>query len=446
MSALPATFPQPLDVREGSGIASAFRVEARKLAAQLSTRLLVLVCLLGPFAFALVLRVQSGTPADSLFGVWVHASGFAIPFVVLGFAGSWGLPLIAGVLCGDMFSAEDRHGTWKTILTRSLTRRELFAGKLAAAGLFSLALLALAAISSLLAGVILVGTQPLVDLGGVLMSPARCLALVLASWVTCVLPMLAYTSLALLFSALSRNGIVGVLGPILVALATQLLDLIGRGVIVHMLLIGSAFDAWHGLLTPHVFLGPLLVSSVVSLVWIAAAVILAARRVVGDDALGPAEGTERRGWLGPLRGVAVAGVTLAVLALVSNVGPVGVTASRLHVTVGAEFNRLALLQERILGRQVPAGAQLALRPFCNKRAAAPRGPGDWSCTINVYLPQPGRVPYQQADVDYDVSVQSNGCYKAETPPTFIGQQTMANADGRQVVNPLFVVYGCFNIL
>ena len=51
---------------------------------------------------------------------------------------------------------------------------------------------------------------------------------------------------------------------------TQLLDLIGKGVIVHELLIGSAFDGWHGLFTSHPFFGQVLVGSLVSLIWIAA--------------------------------------------------------------------------------------------------------------------------------------------------------------------------------
>ena len=57
-----------------------------------------------------------------------------------------------------------------------------------------------------------------------------------------------------------------------------------------------------------------------------------------------------------------------------------------------------------------------------------------------------RQPFNQTPVTYDVSLQSNGCYKAESPPSFVGQQTMKDADGNQVVNPLFVIYGCFNPL
>jgi hypothetical protein len=66
--------------------------------------------------------------------------------------------------------------------------------------------------------------------------------------------------------------------------------------------------------------------------------------------------------------------------------------------------------------------------------------------VYVYLPQAKAVPYQLTSVEYDVSVQYNGCYKAQSPPAFLGGPTMVAAGGRNVTNPLFIVYGCFNIL
>ncbi len=430
---------------QNGGIWSVYRAERRKLTAQLATRLLTLVCFVAPFAFATLLRVQSGTPADALFGVWVHSSGFAISLVVLGFAGSWGFPLLAGVLAGDIFSAEDRYGTWKTVLTRSRTRQEMFAGKLLAAMTFALGLVALTELSSLLAGLLLVGGQPLLGLGGALISPGRCLALVLVSWLTCVLPVLAYTSLAVLFSVATRNGIVGVLGPILVALATQLLNLIGRGVWIHLLLIGSAFDGWHGLVTTHPFYGPLLVSSVVSLLWILVCVSAAWLSLRRRDFVGTPV-PRRPGWITALRVVTASMVVIALLALASNLGPVGVTAARLRASITPEFSNITLLQQSLFGRTVPPGARLDVVPSCRRHGSPSEGPGDWGCLLDLYIPEPGRVAFVQTPVTYDVSIQSNGCYKAESPPAFVGQQTIRDAQGNTVVNPLYVVYGCFNTL
>ncbi len=426
-------------------VRNAYETELHKLMAQLTTRILVLVCAIGPLAFAAILKVQTGTPSDALFGVWVHSSGFAISLVILGFAGSWGFPIVAGVLAGDLFSSEDRHGTWKTILTRSCTREDVFAGKLLAVGTFAVGLMLILATMSLVAGVALVGPHALVNLSGALASPGRMLALTIVSWLTCILPLLAYTSLAILFSVATRNGILGVLGPLLVALATQLLDLIGKGVIVHELLIGSAFDGWHGLFTSHPFFGQVLVGSLVSLIWIAACLAASWRIMRRRDFL---TGVSGRGpsWTAPIKVVAVSTAGIAVLALGCSVGPTGVTAYRVAYAIGREFNNVTLLQQQLIGRRVPANARLDIQPQCNRRGTRAIGPGDWSCNIYVYLPQPNSVPYQLTSVEYDVSVQYNGCYKAQSPPAFLGGQTMLDAAGRSVTNPLFIVYGCFNVL
>ena len=170
--------------RDARRVLSVYRAERRKLLAQISTRVLALVCLLGPFAFAAVLSQQSGVPADTLLGVWVHSSGYALSFVVLGFAGYLGFPVLAGVLAGDLFSSEDRYGTWKAVLTRSCTLEDVFLGKLVAAGTFVLGLGALTALSSIVAGLLLTGSQPLVGLGGTVIGSGECLALVLASWLS----------------------------------------------------------------------------------------------------------------------------------------------------------------------------------------------------------------------------------------------------------------------
>ncbi len=430
-------------IGRGSAIRHVYRAERRKLATQVATRVLALVCVLGPLAFAAILQTQTGAPADTMFGVWVHSSGYAISLVLLSFCGAWGFPVLAGVLAGDIFSSEDRYGTWKTVLTRSCRRSEVFIGKVLAAATFSVALTGLAAISTVVAGLLFVGGQPLVNLSGVLMSPGKCLALVLVSWLFSVLPVLAFTAVAVLFSVATRNGILGVLGPSLVGLAFQLLELVGTGIWVHTLLISSAFDGWHGLFASHRFYGQLVLAIVVSVLWIAgclgAAWVIIRRR---DFAGAPM--SRRQGWSAPVRTVAALAAILAVLAIAGNLGPNSVTSARLQASIQPTFENLTLLQQRELGRTVPAGAKLNVLTNCLRRAGTRRGPGDdWICTLDVLIPQPGAVPFNSTPVTYDVSVKSNGCYKAEAPPTFVGQLLMKDADGHNVVNPLFVIYGCF---
>lgn len=429
--------------RSSSSVGDVYATELQKLRAQLTTRLLALLAVLGPFAFAGLLKAQSGTPSDALFGAWVHTSGFAVSLVTLGFAGTWGFPIIAGALAGDLFASEDRYGTWKTILTRSCSREDVFVGKVLAVGSLVVAIVALLAAASLVAGAAFVGLHPIVNLNGELTSSARMFALTLVSWAYCLLPVFAYTSVGILISVATRNGILGVLAPLMLALVTQLLDLIGRGVVVHMLLIGAGFDGWHGLFVTHPFFGPMVVSALVCLAWIAVC-MSASWRLLRRRDFAPATG--RGGWRTPLQVVTVGVTTIAALAIASGLGPGAVSGYRLGASVGQTFNNVTLLQQALIGRYAPPSARLKVLPNCNKRGAAPGGPGDYLCNLYVYLPQPKSVPFQQTNVEYDVSVQYNGCWKASSPPAFVGGQTMANAAGKQVTNPLYVVYGCFNVL
>jgi ABC-2 type transport system permease protein len=443
-SEAPVTKASPSEAR---GVWRAYRAERRKLTSQLATRVLALICLLGPFAFAVILQAQSASPADTLFGVWAHSSGFAVSLVGLGFAAQWGFPVIAGVLAGDMFSSEDRYGTWKMVLTRSCGRMEVFAGKVLAAATFSLAMLVITAVSSLLAGLLLVGDQPLVGLGGTLLPAGSCIWLVAVSWLVCALPMLAFTSMAVLFSVAARNGIIGVMGPSLVGLVMQLLALVGTGAWVHLLLVGSAFNSWNGLFTVHPFYGPLVVSMIVSILWTAGCLtaswlILRRRDFAGTPV------ARRAGWVMPVRVVIASVAAIAVVAVATNWGPVAVTPARLKASITPAFDNLTLLQQRELGRSVPPGSKLNVLSSCNRRSGQNKGPGDdWVCTLNVLIPQQtGALPFQLTPVSYDVSVKSDGCYKADAPPSFVGQQMMRVPSGRTAVNPLFTIYGCFNTL
>src|SRR5258705_3110789 len=172
-------------------------VEWSRLGAQLKTRLVLAACAAGPFVFAVAMRVQSNVPADTLFGRSMTESGLAVPLVVLGVAALWVFPVIASVVGGDLFSAEDRYGTWATLLTRSRTRAELFAGKVLIALAFSLLAVLVLASSSLAAGLLIIGGQPLIDLSGVLRPPHQAVARVTLAWAALLAAPGWFTALAL---------------------------------------------------------------------------------------------------------------------------------------------------------------------------------------------------------------------------------------------------------
>ena len=138
---------------------------------------------------------------------------------------------------------------------------------------------------------------------------------------------------------------------------------------------------------------------------------------------------------------------IALLALGTNLGPAGVTGVRLSRSLQSAFLRLTRLQQNLLGHPIPAGATYRIVPVCGRRSAKPVGPGDWACTMNVYiLLARGTQPLTDTPVAYDVSVQSNGCYKAQSPPLLVGQAVLHDTRGQTVINPIVTIYGCFNIL
>jgi len=249
------------------GIAAVASVECAKLAFQWKTRLMILVCVAGPFVFAGAMRIQDSMPSDTLFGRAVKESGFATPLVILGFASLWAFPVISSLVGGDLFASEDRYGTWKTILTRARSRAEFFAGKTLVAVGFAWLAAAVLASSSIAAGVFVLGADPLIDLSGMLQPAPEALRLVALAWATTALPVAALTAVAVMVSVLTRSSAAGIGLPVVLALAMQLSTLVDGPELPRRLLVTTAFEAWHMLLTTTPSYRPVIDAAIVSLVY-----------------------------------------------------------------------------------------------------------------------------------------------------------------------------------
>lgn len=264
------------------GFGAALRWEARKLRFQLRTRALLLGAALAPIAVVVVVGSQARPPKDTLFGRFATENGFAMALLVLGVASQWVLPLLAAVVAGDIFASEDQHGTWKTVLTRSVSRSTLFWAKSAVAVVFALLVLLVLAASTIAASLLVVGHQPLTGLSGQTVGAGSALRLVSASWASMALPMVGFTCLALLFSAWSRTAAVGIAAPVVIGLVMQLVGALGGIETLRPYLLSTPFEAWHGLLAAPRFTGPLQESVVTcagwSLVCLVAAYLIVRRR------------------------------------------------------------------------------------------------------------------------------------------------------------------------
>jgi ABC-2 type transport system permease protein len=245
-------------------------VEWAKLRAQLAPRAALAACVVGPFAFVAAIRVQSSVPEDTLFGRAVKESGFAAPLVVLGFSTLWVFPALASLVGGDLFSAEDRYGTWATVLTRSRSRAEVFAGKVLTAMAFSVGAVATLAASSMSAGALVIGRQPLVDLSAALVPPGVAALHVALAWASVMPPVLAFTALAVLVSIATRSSAAGIGLPVALGLLMQLAAYVDGPDAVRRLLLTAAFGGWHGLLASPSYDRPLMYAAATSTAYLLA--------------------------------------------------------------------------------------------------------------------------------------------------------------------------------
>jgi ABC-2 type transport system permease protein len=268
------------------GFMTVASVECVKLAAQVKARIVLVACVIAPFAFAAALHVQSALPEDTLFGRSVKESGFALPLVVLGFAALWVLPALTSIVGGDAFASEDRYGTWKTVLTRSRSRSEVFFGKVTAALGFSALAIIVLAVSSIAAGVLVIGARPLISLSGSLIAPSNALTRVALAWLSVLPPVLGLTMVALLLSVTTKSSAAGIGLPVVIAMSMQLVALMDGPELAHRLLITSAFGAWHGLLAEPPYYTPIMHGTIISGVYfvvclLGAYIVLLRRDIAG---------------------------------------------------------------------------------------------------------------------------------------------------------------------
>lgn len=256
-----------------NALLSATRSELEQLSRHRPTQLALVVALTAPALFVTVLAVVGTAPADTLFGRWVRTSGFAVPLVALGFAGQWALPALVALTAGDVFSVEDRQGTWAGLLTRLAGRSVVFAAKTLAATLVSAVLVLVLGVTSVLAGTLLIGTQPVPGLSGQLLQGSHAWQAVTAAWLTQLPVAIGFAAVAVLLSVVSRSSVVGVGGPVVVGLAMQLAGLVALTTAARESLLANGFGAWHGLLTTPRDTAPLWHSCLVSACYVAACLL-----------------------------------------------------------------------------------------------------------------------------------------------------------------------------
>ncbi|MGW5307441.1 ABC transporter permease [Streptomyces griseoluteus] len=429
-SPTPITVPRGAASTPASGrvtVARSYRFEVVKLVAQWRIRLLLLACWIAPALFVAGVSAQSTLPTDTLFGRWMHATGWAGPLVTLGFAGTWALPLLTSVVAGDVFASEDRLGTWRHLLVAVRSPRRIFAAK-ALAGLTVVLLFVTGlAVSSTVGGLVAVGNRPLVGLDGHLLAPGDAAGTVLLAWACVLAPTLALAGIGLLGSVALGRSPMGLLLPAIVALATQLAQMLPLPVAVRLALPGNAFLTWSGLFTGPAQLAPLLIGIVVGLLWAVTATVLACVLFLRRDFANPADdGSARRAIrTAALPPVALLGVTVVVVAATTTATGSGIEQAKVQNALATEFAHLYRIQTDQLHRPAVTEGQLRTAAACTKAGVQDdaRGAGnDWRCVVSWHLPG---VAATGAAV-YQLDITADGRF-------------VADGDGPKEVNGYFLV-------
>ncbi|MEU7790358.1 ABC transporter permease [Amycolatopsis sp. NPDC049159] len=404
-----------------------YRFELVKLVSAWRIRLLVLACWLAPALFVAVVSGQSSLPVDTLFGRWMNATGWAGPLVMLGFAGTYALPLLTSVVAGDVFAAEDRLGTWRHLLVAVRSTRRIFAAKALASLTVILVLVAGMAVSGAVGGVLAAGNRPLAGLDGHLLAPGDAAVQVLLAWVCVLAPTLALGALGLLGSVVWGRSPMGLLLPAVVALVLALAQLLPLPVAVRLALPSYAFIAWNGLFTDPVQLGPLLIAVGVSLAWAVLATALAYVLFVRRDFTNPGhDGAGRRGIVvGALPPAGLLAVTAGLVAVATPATGSGIDQDKVQRSLATAFAHLYRLQAGQLNRPDVTEAQLGATAACTKGdgLVEPDGPGnDWRCVVSWHLPGIAAT----GTAVYQLDITSDGRY-------------VADGDGPKEVNGYFQV-------
>ncbi|WP_427166925.1 ABC transporter permease [Streptomyces sp. C1-1] len=404
-----------------------YRFELVKLVSQWRIRLLVLACWIAPGLFVAGVGEQSTLPSDTLFGRWMHATGWAGPLVMLGFAGTWALPLLTSLVAGDVFASEDRLGTWRHLLVAVRSPRRIFVAKSLASLTVILLLVAGLALSSTAGGLASVGDQPLIGLDGHRLASSDTAVRVLLAWVAALAPTLALAAIGLLGSVALGRSPTGLLLPPLVALGMQVAQMLPLPVAVRLALPGYAFISWNGLFTSPAQLAPLLIGVTVSLVWALLATALAYLLFLRRDFTNLAyDGAGRRAiTLGLLPLAGLTALTVAVVAVSTPSSGSGITRDKVQRSVATAFAHLYRLQTEQLHRPAVTEARLRTTAACTKSdgQGAQSGAGnDWRCVVTWHIPG---VPVAGQAI-YQLDVTSDGRF-------------VADGDGPKEVNGYFLV-------
>ncbi|HTU86436.1 MAG TPA: ABC transporter permease [Solirubrobacteraceae bacterium] len=241
------------------GVGTVYRWELRKLRYQKRTYLGLGASIIVPILFVVTVAVRHrhNTNGDFAFASYLTKSGLVFPLVILLFGAIWLFPLITALVAGDIFASEDHNGTLKTVLTRSLERWQIFAGKALTALTYAIVAIAIDGTVAVIAGSIESGFNSVQTLSGSIVSAPKGLELVYLSLLVYLIPIATIVFIGLMLSAVFRNSAAAVVGTLMISLLFQLIGVLPGMGATQPYLLSTQFNAWQGLLRQPIDWAPI---------------------------------------------------------------------------------------------------------------------------------------------------------------------------------------------
>lgn len=440
--ALPAVAARPAPLLPG------YRFELTKLLSQWRVRLLLIACWIAPGGFVAIVGTQSSLPSDTIFGRWMHATGWSGALVILAFSCEWALPLLVSLVAGDVFAAEDRLGTWRHLMIAVRSPRRIFVAKALSSITVILMLMTGLLVSGVVGGLLSSGSRPLVGLDGTTFTASQAAGRFLLAWLLVLAPTLAFAGIGLLGSVALGRSPMGLALPAIVAVGLALVQMLPIPVVLRLALPSQGFSTWHGLFTSPPQVGPLLIGTIVALVWAAVATagayLIFMRRDFTDLAN---DGSGRRLIIGGVVPLAIVGLLSVVAIGFAGAGlESGIGKPKVEQSLAKSYAQLYVVQTQELHRPAVTAAEIGAKAHCDKGGSLvpDKGAGnDWRCTISWHLPDAKAV----GQAIYQLDITPDGRYVADGDgPVEVNGFFQVRAPYGDAPNPLWQFDGTVNLL
>jgi ABC-2 type transport system permease protein len=167
------------------------------------------------------------------------------------------VPALVVMVAGDLVSGEISNGTLRMVLLRPVSRTTVVLAKLAVAALYSLLLLAVLGITSVLVGGIGFGWSPMVSLSGVLVPHYQTVLYLALAYLVAFALMMSVVGIAMFFSVATRSSPAAIGGTLAVVIGFQILGVFDTFDFLRPYLFTSYLDSWLNLFRTPIYWAPI---------------------------------------------------------------------------------------------------------------------------------------------------------------------------------------------